>query len=68
MDTRSLKAIASEMEAHERECVVYRDMTKSAIKGLEYRIKRLELLIWGSSATIIGVMETVIVSLLQWKI
>jgi|TARA_B100001063_G_scaffold50682_1_gene44670 hypothetical protein len=68
MDTRSLKAIASEMEAHERECVVYRDMTKSAIKGLEYRIKRLELLIWGSSATIIGVMVTVIVSLLQWKI
>ncbi|MAT23309.1 MAG: hypothetical protein CML86_07410 [Rhodobiaceae bacterium] len=68
MDTRSLKAIASEMEAHERECVVYREMTKSAIKSLEYRIKRLELLIWGSSATIIGVMVTVILSLIQWKI
>ena len=67
MDTRSLKAIASEMEAHERECVVYREMTKTAIKGLEYRIKRLELLIWGSSATIIGIMVTVILSLLSWK-
>jgi hypothetical protein len=42
-------------------------MTKSAIKGLEYRIKRLELLIWGSSATIIGIMVTVILSLLSWK-
>jgi|TARA_Y100000768_G_scaffold56987_1_gene38268 hypothetical protein len=68
MDTRTIKAVASEMEAHERECAVYREMTKSAIKSLEYRIKRLELLIWGSSATIIGVMVTVIVSLLQWKI
>ena len=68
MDTRTIKTVASEMEAHERECAVYREMTKSAIKSLEYRIKRLELLIWGSSATIIGVMVTVIVSLLQWKI
>ena len=68
MDTRTIKDVAKEMEAHERECAVYREMTKSAIKSLEYRIKRLELLIWGSSATIIGVMVTVIVSLLQWKI
>ena len=45
MDTRTLQDVASELEAHERECAVYRDMTKISLDKLESRIKRLELLI-----------------------
>lgn len=49
MDTRSLQDVAMELEAHERECSVYRDMTKMQLEKLEGRIKRLEMLIMAST-------------------
>lgn len=49
MDTRSLQDVAMELEAHERECSVYRDMTKMSLEKLEGRIKRLEMLIMAST-------------------
>ena len=41
MDRRTIQDIAKEMEAHERECVVYRSSTQRSLDNLESRIKRL---------------------------
>lgn len=60
MDTRTLQDVASELEAHERECAVYRDMTKISLDKLESRIKRLELLIMASTASILGLMFAIL--------
>ena len=60
MDTRTLQDVASELEAHERECSVYRDMTKISLDKLESRIKRLELLIMASTASILGLMIAIL--------
>ena len=49
-----------ELEAHERECSVYRDMTKMQLEKLEGRIKRLEMLIMASTASVIALVFTVI--------
>ena len=64
MDTRTIKDVAKEMKAHERECVVYRQMTGQRLDAVEYRIKRLEVLLWSSSASIIGLLITIILGLL----
>jgi len=61
MDTRTLQDVAMELEAHERECSVYRDMTKMQLEKLEGRIKRLEMLIMASTASVIALVFTVIV-------
>ena len=60
VDTRTLQDVASELEAHERECAVYRDMTKMSLDKLESRIKRLELLIMASTASILGLMFAIL--------
>ena len=60
MDTRTLQDVASELEAHERECAVYRDMAKISLDKLESRIKRLELLIMASTASILGLMFAIL--------
>jgi hypothetical protein len=64
MDTRTIHDVAAEMEAHERECAVYRDMTKMQLEKLEGRIKRLEMLIMAStistaSLILVIVMKTI---------
>jgi transposase len=64
MDTRTLQDVAMELEAHERECSVYRDMTKMQLEKLEGRIKRLEMLIMAStistaSLILVIVMKTI---------
>ena len=60
VDTRTLQDVASELEAHERECSEYRDMTKISLDKLESRIKRLELLIMASTASILGLMFAIL--------
>ena len=60
MDTRTLQDVAMELEAHERECAVYRDMTKTSLDKLEGRIKRLEMVIMGSTISILSAMMAVI--------
>tara|TARA_E500000305_G_C3954788_1_gene204000 strand:+ start:493 stop:705 length:213 start_codon:yes stop_codon:yes gene_type:complete len=60
MDTRTLQDVAMELTAHERECAVYRDMTKQSLDKLEEKIKRLEVVIWTSTVSILGTMITVI--------
>tara|TARA_R100000458_G_scaffold211_1_gene137 strand:+ start:282 stop:512 length:231 start_codon:yes stop_codon:yes gene_type:complete len=60
VDTRTLQDVAAELEAHERECAVYRDMTKTSLDKLESRIKRLELLIMASTASILGLMFAIL--------
>tara|TARA_R100000426_G_scaffold5537_4_gene7705 strand:+ start:10716 stop:10910 length:195 start_codon:yes stop_codon:yes gene_type:complete len=64
MDTRTIHDVASEMEAHERECKVYRSATQKSLDNLESRIKRLELLIMGSTLTILCSMMGVIFKVL----
>ena len=67
MDTRTIKDVAKEMRAHERECVIYRQMTGQRLDAVEYRIKRLEVLLWSSSASIIGLLITIILGLLYGR-
>ena len=64
MDRRTIQDIAKEMEAHERECVVYRSSTQRSLANLESRIKRLELLIMASTLTILSTMIGVIFKVL----
>jgi hypothetical protein len=49
MSNKTIQNVATELEAHERECAVYRDMTKMQLEKLEGRIKRLEMLIMAST-------------------
>jgi|TARA_Y100001970_G_C14165493_1_gene821035 hypothetical protein len=60
VDTRTLQDVAMELEAHERECSVYRDMTKTSLDKLEGRIKRLEMVIMCSTISILSAMMAVI--------
>mgnify|MGYP003133580699 FL=1 len=64
MDTRTIQDVAAEMEAHERECAVYRISTQRSLDNLESRIKRLELLIMASTLTILSTMIGVIFKVL----
>ena len=63
MDTRTLQDVAMELTAHERECAVYRDMTKMSLDKLEGRIKRLEVLIMGSTISTISLVIVVIMKI-----
>tara|TARA_B100000963_G_C22084097_1_gene433484 strand:- start:220 stop:414 length:195 start_codon:yes stop_codon:yes gene_type:complete len=54
MSSKNIQDVATEMEAHERECQVYRQNTQRSLDNLESRIKRLELLIMASTMTILG--------------
>ena len=54
MDTRTLQDVAMELTAHERECAVYRDMTRLQLEKLEGRIKRLEMLIMASTVSTVS--------------
>ena len=56
MVTRTIHDVAAEMEAHERECAVYRDMTKMQLEKLEGRIKRLEMLIMASTISTVSLV------------
>ena len=56
MATRTIHDVAAEMEAHERECAVYRDMTKMQLEKLEGRIKRLEMLIMASTISTVSLV------------
>ena len=49
MSSKTIQNLATELEAHERECAVYRDMTRLQLEKLEGRIKRLEMLIMAST-------------------
>ena len=65
MDTRTIKDVAKEMEAHERECAVYRQMTTQRLDSVDSRIKKLEVLLWSSSGSIIALLITIILNLLK---
>ena len=65
MDTRTIKDVAKEMEAHERECAIYRQMTTQRLDSVDSRIKKLEVLLWSSSGSIIALLITIILNLLK---
>tara|TARA_B100000035_G_C21030590_1_gene568213 strand:+ start:402 stop:596 length:195 start_codon:yes stop_codon:yes gene_type:complete len=54
MSNKNIQDVAAEMEAHERECQVYRETTQRSLDNLESRIKRVELMIMASTLSIIG--------------
>ena len=54
MTDKNIQDVAAEMEAHERECAVYRDMTRLQLEKLEGRIKRLEMLIMASTISTVS--------------
>ena len=63
MDTRTLQDVAMELTAHERECAVYRDMTRLQLEKLEGRIKRLEMLIMASTVSTVSLVIVVIMKM-----
>ena len=50
----TVKDALAELNAHERECAVYRDMTRLQLDKLEGRIKRLEMLIMASTISTVS--------------
>tara|TARA_E500000178_G_scaffold138259_1_gene138099 strand:- start:41 stop:277 length:237 start_codon:yes stop_codon:yes gene_type:complete len=56
MSNKTIQNVATELEAHERECAVYRDMTKMQLEKLEGRIKRLEMLIMASTISTVSLV------------
>lgn len=60
MDTRTMHDVSKELEAHERECAVYRSSTQRSLDSLESRIKRLELMIMTSTISIVGAVIVLI--------
>lgn len=52
--------VSKELEAHERECAVYRSSTQRSLDSLESRIKRLELMIMTSTISIVGAVIVLI--------
>ena len=54
MSNKNIQDVAAEMEAHERECQVYRETTQRSLDNLESRIKRVELMIMASTLSFIG--------------
>ena len=52
-----------ELRAHERECIVRAEATQRQLDSLTSRIKRLEAIIMGSTATLILGFVTIL-----WKI
>ena len=60
MDTRTIHDVSTDLNAHERECAVYRTSTQRSLDNLESRIKRLELLSMTSTISILGVGLTIV--------
>ncbi len=56
MDTRTIRDVARELEAHEKECSLYRDMAKQSLDKLEARIIRLEKMIMGSTISVVSIL------------
>lgn len=53
MDTRTINDVAKEMEAHERECVIYRTTMQDNFNRLEKRINRLEIINMTSTISVV---------------
>ena len=60
MDTRTIHDVSKDLNAHERECAVYRTSTQRSLDNLDSRIKRLELLSMTSTISILGVGLTIV--------
>ena len=56
MDTRTIRDVARELAAHEKECSLYRDMAKQSLDKLEARIIRLEKMIMGSTISVVSIL------------
>lgn len=61
MSSKTIQNVATELEAHERECAVYRDMTKMQLEKLEGRIKRLEMLIMASTISTVSLILVIVI-------
>ena len=53
------------MKAHEKECAMYRTMVQTLLDKLDYRVKRLEILIMGSTLSIMAVLITLFFKILD---
>ena len=65
MARQSYSSLKSEMKAHEKECAMYRTMVQTLLDKLDYRVKRLEILIMGSTLSIMGVLITLFFKILN---
>ncbi len=60
MRKTTIQDVSSELDAHERECAMYRSSTQVMLDRLERRISRLELMVATSTISIfIGVITLV---------
>lgn len=64
MSSKTIQNVATELEAHERECAVYRDMTKMQLEKLEGRIKRLEMLIMASTISTVSLILVIVMKII----
>lgn len=53
----------AQLEAHERECAIFRQMVDDKLSGLDKRMWRIEALIMVSTASVIGLAVSLVAKL-----
>jgi hypothetical protein len=53
----------AQLEAHERECAIFRQMVDDKLNGLDKRMWRIEALIMISTASVIGLAVSLVAKL-----
>ena len=52
--------VAMELDAHEKECAMFRELVHGKLDSLDKRMWRLEAMIMGSTVMVVAMMVTVV--------
>ena len=55
-----------QLESHERECAMFRELVHGKLDSLEKRMWRLEAMIMGSTVMVVAMMVTVVMGMKQY--
>ena len=55
--------VAMELDAHEKECAMFRDLVHGKLDSLDKRMWRLEAMIMGSTVMVVAMMVTVVMGM-----
>ncbi len=55
--------VAMELDAHEKECAMFRELVHGKLDSLDKRMWRLEAMIMGSTVMVVAMMVTVVMGM-----
>ena len=55
--------VQMELDAHEKECAMFRELVHGKLDGLDKRMWRLEAMIMGSTVMVVAMMVTVVMGI-----